>query len=119
MPADTGPMREDYPNFRRAQREGGPFRKQAADPAPPRRQGPGFAARVVAASVAVAAATWVLTPPSPSIARETRKSADDTRRSAGERGVYYPNCDAARAAGAAPLYRGQPGYRDRTGRWVR
>ncbi|MBL9065711.1 MAG: thermonuclease family protein [Sphingopyxis sp.] len=26
-------------------------------------------------------------------------------------GVYYRNCSAARAAGAAPLYRGQPGYR--------
>jgi pyruvate/2-oxoglutarate dehydrogenase complex dihydrolipoamide acyltransferase (E2) component len=25
--------------------------------------------------------------------------------------AYYANCDAARAAGAAPLYRGQPGYR--------
>jgi hypothetical protein len=25
--------------------------------------------------------------------------------------VYYPNCTAARAAGAAPIYRGQPGYR--------
>ena len=25
--------------------------------------------------------------------------------------VYYRNCDAARAAGAAPLYRGEPGYR--------
>lgn len=25
--------------------------------------------------------------------------------------VYYPNCAAARAAGAAPLHRGQPGYR--------
>lgn len=25
--------------------------------------------------------------------------------------VYYPNCAAARAAGAAPLYRGEPGYR--------
>lgn len=24
--------------------------------------------------------------------------------------VYFPNCAAARAAGAAPLYRGQPGY---------
>ena len=23
---------------------------------------------------------------------------------------YYPNCAAARAAGAAPLYAGQPGY---------
>lgn len=26
-------------------------------------------------------------------------------------GVYYRNCKAARDAGAAPLYRGQPGYR--------
>jgi hypothetical protein len=25
--------------------------------------------------------------------------------------VYYANCTAARAAGAAPLYRGDPGYR--------
>ncbi len=25
--------------------------------------------------------------------------------------VYYENCDAVRAAGAAPLYRGEPGYR--------
>lgn len=24
--------------------------------------------------------------------------------------VYYPNCSAARRAGAAPIYRGQPGY---------
>ncbi|GAA0312125.1 hypothetical protein GCM10010302_58720 [Streptomyces polychromogenes] len=26
--------------------------------------------------------------------------------------VYYKNCDAAKAAGAAPIRRGQPGYRD-------
>ena len=25
--------------------------------------------------------------------------------------VYYPNCTAARAAGAAPIYQGEPGYR--------
>lgn len=25
-------------------------------------------------------------------------------------GVYYPNCTAARAAGAAPIRRGEPGY---------
>ena len=30
--------------------------------------------------------------------------------------VYYPNCDAARAAGAAPLYRGEPGYRPKLDR---
>lgn len=26
-------------------------------------------------------------------------------------GAHYPNCAAARAAGAAPLYRGRPDYR--------
>ena len=26
-------------------------------------------------------------------------------------GVYFPNCDAARAAGAAPIRRGEAGYR--------
>nr|WP_276548117.1 excalibur calcium-binding domain-containing protein [Brachybacterium muris] len=30
--------------------------------------------------------------------------------------VYYKNCDAARAAGAAPLYRGDPGYRPKMDR---
>ena len=27
-------------------------------------------------------------------------------------GAYYRNCDAARSAGVAPLYVGEPGYRD-------
>jgi hypothetical protein len=26
--------------------------------------------------------------------------------------AYYKNCTAARAAGAAPIYRGEPGYRE-------
>lgn len=30
--------------------------------------------------------------------------------------VYYPNCAAARAAGAAPIYAGQPGYRPKLDR---
>ena len=29
-----------------------------------------------------------------------------------EQSVYYPNCDAARAAGAAPIHVGSPGYRE-------
>ncbi|GHA71834.1 hypothetical protein GCM10010372_83440 [Streptomyces tauricus] len=28
----------------------------------------------------------------------------------GEGSAYYANCDAARAAGAAPVHRGEPGY---------
>ncbi|WP_239987549.1 excalibur calcium-binding domain-containing protein [Sphingosinithalassobacter portus] len=34
-----------------------------------------------------------------------------TPRGASRSTVYYPNCAAARAAGAAPIRRGQPGYR--------
>jgi hypothetical protein len=30
--------------------------------------------------------------------------------------VYYPNCKAARAAGAAPIYAAEPGYRPGLGR---
>ncbi|MEA3264130.1 MAG: excalibur calcium-binding domain-containing protein [Pseudomonadota bacterium] len=29
----------------------------------------------------------------------------------GRRAEYYPNCSAARAAGAAPIRAGDPGYR--------
>jgi hypothetical protein len=32
-------------------------------------------------------------------------------RSEVEASVYYPGCNEVRAAGRAPLYRGQPGYR--------
>jgi micrococcal nuclease len=35
---------------------------------------------------------------------------ETTTRNSGGGSVYYPNCAAARAAGAAPLYAGQPGY---------
>lgn len=28
-----------------------------------------------------------------------------------ERTVHYPGCDAARSAGVAPIYSGEPGYR--------
>lgn len=37
------------------------------------------------------------------------KSADEL--AAIEASVYYRSCDAARDAGAAPIYHGQPGYR--------
>ena len=36
-------------------------------------------------------------------------SGDDNSSTAG--GVFFRNCEAARAAGAAPLYFGEPGYR--------
>ncbi len=39
------------------------------------------------------------------------QSAPRSRSGTSAGSVYYPNCAAARAAGAAPLSRGQPGYR--------
>lgn len=48
-------------------------------------------------------------PPAPR-ARVARSAAPVDRRMALE-GVFYRNCAEARAAGAAPLRRGQPGYR--------
>ncbi|MGP9722993.1 GmrSD restriction endonuclease domain-containing protein [Corynebacterium sp. AOP40-9SA-29] len=45
----------------------------------------------------------------PAPAAEQAPAAEPAGEAGGE--VYYQNCTAARAAGAAPLYRGQPGYR--------
>lgn len=43
----------------------------------------------------------------------SRSSARSSRSSGS---VYYQNCSAARAAGAAPVYRGEPGYARRLDR---
>lgn len=51
-------------------------------------------------------------------AEEEKKAAEEQARQQAEQqaqqqqqaSTYYPNCTAAKAAGAAPLYRGQPGY---------
>src|SRR5262245_16043695 len=48
-------------------------------------------------------------PPQPSPPPPVRTTAGTQRTTGGS--VYYPNCDAARAAGAAPLHPGEPGYR--------
>ena len=37
--------------------------------------------------------------------------SDDAARQSDSGYAYYQNCSAARAAGAAPLFRGDPGYR--------
>lgn len=41
-------------------------------------------------------------------AQAQTEQARDSGNSSGD--TYYPNCDAARRAGAAPVRRGQPGY---------
>lgn len=43
-------------------------------------------------------------------ARSAGGGSGSTSGSGGSSSVYYANCDAVRAAGKAPLYRGQPGY---------
>ena len=37
-------------------------------------------------------------------------------QSGGSSGTFYKNCSEARAAGAAPIYRGEPGYREKLDR---
>ena len=65
------------------------------------------AVSIPAAAAVTFVTVYLLTPPSghrsPNGAPTTASIANAT---------YYPGCNAARAAGAAPIYRGQPGYRE-------
>lgn len=45
-------------------------------------------------------------------AERAEAEAEAEQALAVERSVYYPGCDAVRTAGKAPLYRGDPGYRE-------
>lgn len=54
-------------------------------------------------------AIWQGGPILASIYRTATMSPEE--RAAVESSAYYPNCDAARAAGVAPIRRGEPGYR--------
>ncbi|MFC9293458.1 excalibur calcium-binding domain-containing protein [Streptomyces sp. NPDC057011] len=52
------------------------------------------------------------TTPTPTPTQESNGSSDGGSSTTGGGGsAYYKNCDAAKAAGAAPIRRGQPGYR--------
>lgn len=75
---------------------------------------------LVMLAVALASSSWFRTS-SPRLqfaAPEGTDPLDDEvirpmpRRVLNEGDAYYRNCDAARAAGAAPIARGMPGYRD-------
>ena len=69
-----------------------------------------FVGQVIGLSVVAGAATWQMAPSVESAMSQISKSPEEI--AAIERSAYYRNCDAARAAGAAPIYRGQPGYRE-------
>lgn len=45
-------------------------------------------------------------------AGKTVRAAADTRERPPQSGDYWSGCDAARAAGTAPIYYGEPGYRE-------
>lgn len=55
------------------------------------------------AAIAVFAAVYALTP--------AQRSASVAGEPQAESSVYFPSCAAARAAGVAPINRGEPGYR--------
>lgn len=54
------------------------------------------------------------TTPKPKKTTTKKKTTTATKKSSGD--VYYKNCSAARKAGAAPLYEGDPGYRKKLDR---
>lgn len=49
--------------------------------------------------------------PAPEVTEDSDPDSDGSGSGSGGGSAFYPNCAAARAANAAPLYRGQPGYR--------
>lgn len=49
--------------------------------------------------------------PAPTIRRATATPAPTDAPAPAGSSTYYKNCDEARAAGAAPINRGEPGYR--------
>jgi len=69
-----------------------------------------FGKQLLFACGAVAVAAWNAAPQLSSIWAIFTTPPDQVARV--EQSVYYPNCSAARAAGAAPISRGEPGYRE-------
>ncbi len=100
--------REEYPNFRRAQRERGRNHRGKRDRP---RKGLGFAPMVALSSIALfAGILWGDRVPD-LLASAVQASRDLGRARAPRPGDYFSGCNDARAAGVAPLYRGEPGYR--------
>ncbi|WP_433213354.1 excalibur calcium-binding domain-containing protein [Dactylosporangium sp. CS-047395] len=60
---------------------------------------------------AVVITTTAAAPPPPPPPPKTTKAAPPPPAETEDNDVYYKNCTEAKKAGAAPLYRGEPGYR--------
>ena len=101
-------MGEHHPNIRRAQGARGTLHGRR--PAHFRRDKGSFVNQVIGACLAVVAITFAIAPDVRS--SWTMATQPPDKVDADERSAYYPNCDAARAAGVAPIHRGSPGYRE-------
>ncbi|ATY32980.1 hypothetical protein CVN68_14255 [Sphingomonas psychrotolerans] len=69
-----------------------------------------FRRTVVSLSLITGAATWLLAPDLKSLWAQSTLSPEALK--ARETAVFYARCDEARAAGVAPMRRGEPGYRE-------
>ena len=78
------------------------------EPKRPSRLDGKFVCAVVALSAATFASVWML-PGTAAVAEQPFSTMQKPAAAADP--VYYSGCNEARAAGAAPIYRGQPGYR--------
>ena len=101
-------MSQRYPKFRHSQRHAGPYRPLGRSRRT--RQPESFAVQVITGCLFVGVASWTLAPQLTSYWRTASKSAAELQ--AIEHSANYRNCDDARAAGVAPIYRGSPGYRE-------
>lgn len=79
------------------------------DPAVVKQKQEDVAAAAAAAAAAARATAPSVSAPKPSKPAQTY-TAPPANTGGGSGSAYYKNCTAARAAGAAPVYRGQPGY---------
>lgn len=99
-------MRQDHRNFRATGKHWRPSRASRS----PKIGWKSLAGQVAALAVIGAVAGWNAVPRVTAIVDNMSRSPAEI--AAIEQSVYYPNCDAARAAGVAPIYAGSPGYRD-------
>ena len=97
-------MGAEYPNFRRAQR--GADRRNT-----PRKGRGGGHVKEAMLAVTVMVLAWNYAPQFGAVWTVATNSPEEIH--AREQSRYFSGCDEARAAGAAPIYRGQPGYRDK------
>jgi hypothetical protein len=71
--------------------------------------GDAFVVQVLSAAMMVGAVVFIAAPQLQKSVLSSTTMLDKIEQT--ERSAYYRNCAAARAAGAAPIRRGSPGYR--------